>query len=791
MLGNLINNNHFYYYRSENKMHTKFTLLPLAVCINMLFVQPIFAETTDTETPETKPAKTLQNVRVKSKRFHTPNVDRKSQITIQNELIRDTRDLVRYSTDVGIADNGRHLKGFALRGVEGNRVGISIDGVSLPDSEENSLYARYGNFNPSRLSIDPELVQHIDITKGSSSFESGSGALGGNINYRTLDAKDIVSGEQKFGALLRSGYGSKNREWANTIGVGYMGEALDAVLLYSQRYGHEMKSNGSGPFTSQSQSQHPDPATHRYHSYLGKVNYRITDDHRVGLSLNGQQGKNDTDERSYTSFGSAWREAIDKHKRFNGNMFYEYTPDSPWLARLRTDIDYQRTNLSAYNLAGVRDYKSNEKDLDETKDRRMLTRYRRISLLADFQPFQAWGEHSTSLKIFAAQRNFSNINYDTIGIGSSYQAFEKYTIQYPTRTKQFGLSLKDSIKWNDQWSGQLGIRYDHESIKPQALNAQCSKACLAEGKPRSVTFNNWNGFANVQWQFMPEWRLGYGIQTGYRVPTASELFFTYQNPYGTWKSNPNLKAERSLNQTLSLQGRGSKGSLDLSVYHNKYSHFLFEQENLIETSSYGRVFQTPMMQMINLDKARISGLEFSGNLNIHNNWKLFGALGYSHGKLSSESSLLSIQPLKVVLGLDYEAPSERWGVFSRLSYYGAKKARDAKTTEIKDRCTRYEFDYWFGEQICTNIEKYQETVTYKYLNKPAVVLDVFGFYKPINKLTLRAGVYNVFNRRYHTWDALRGINANNTTNGVDRNGYGLQRFYAPSRHFAVSAEYRF
>ena len=91
----------------------------------------------------------------------------KNAETIQKELIRDTRDLVRYTTDVGISDNGRFLKGFSIRGVEGNRVGISVDGVNLPDSEENSLYARYGNFNPSRLSIDSELVRDIDIVRGS------------------------------------------------------------------------------------------------------------------------------------------------------------------------------------------------------------------------------------------------------------------------------------------------------------------------------------------------------------------------------------------------------------------------------------------------------------------------------------------------------------------------------------------------------------------------------------------------------------------------------------------------
>ena len=145
---------------------------------------------------------------------------RKTHKAIQQEMIRDTRDLVRYTTDVGVADNGRRLKGFSMRGVEGNRVGISIDGVSLPDFEENSLYARYGNFNNSRVSIDSELVRSIDIVKGSDSVNMGSGYLGGGVNYRTMNVEDLVFSGKSVGGLLRSGYASKNREWVHTAGVG-------------------------------------------------------------------------------------------------------------------------------------------------------------------------------------------------------------------------------------------------------------------------------------------------------------------------------------------------------------------------------------------------------------------------------------------------------------------------------------------------------------------------------------------------------------------------------------------
>ena len=90
---------------------------------------------------------------------------------IREELVSDNYDLLLDTTDVGVSDNGRCNKGFSILGVEGDRVEISVDGVNLPDSEEHSLYAHYGHFNSSRLSIAPELVQGIDIMCGADCFK--------------------------------------------------------------------------------------------------------------------------------------------------------------------------------------------------------------------------------------------------------------------------------------------------------------------------------------------------------------------------------------------------------------------------------------------------------------------------------------------------------------------------------------------------------------------------------------------------------------------------------------------
>lgn len=278
-------------------------MLPIAALVGSIFGNPVLAA--DEAATETTPVKAeIKEVRVKDQLNAPATVERVNLGRIQQEMIRDNKDLVRYSTDVGLSDSGRHQKGFAVRGVEGNRVGVSIDGVSLPDSEENSLYARYGNFNSSRLSIDPELVRNIEIAKGADSFNTGSGALGGGVNYQTLQGHDLLLDDRQFGVMMKNGYSSRNREWTNTLGFGVSNDRVDAALLYSQRRGHETESAGerghpvegagSGENIRGSARGIPDPSKHKYHNFLGKIAYQINDKHRIGASFNGQQGHNYT-----------------------------------------------------------------------------------------------------------------------------------------------------------------------------------------------------------------------------------------------------------------------------------------------------------------------------------------------------------------------------------------------------------------------------------------------------------------------------------------------------------------
>lgn len=722
---------------------------------------------------------TLGTIRVDGTQIKANQI-KKTRKAIQEELIADNHDLVRYTTDVGISDNGRRNKGFSMRGVEGNRVGISVDGVNLPDSEENSLYARYGNFNSSRLAIDPELVQGIDIMRGSDSFNSGSGSLGGSVNYRTLGAEDLVFPENNWGVLLKNGYASKNREWTHTAGIGYKDDKFDMALLYSYRDGHEMKSAGNGEDIRGWARGIPDPANHKNRSYLAKLGYFITPSHKVSLSFNAQRDNNFVDELSYGL--SLWRQVDDIGKRYNGNLAYEYFPENNrFLSYLKTEIDLQEIDIASDNTKGI-SYPT--RSFVERQDTHMKNKFKRLSVRADSMPWESpFGTHKFTVRSSISQKDFENENNHHYFNGAS----DEESIQHPVRTRSFSAQLQDDVTWNEMFSSLLGIRYDWDQLVPQDLKATC-RACSA--KPGSNTFQSVSGSLGLDAQLNDTWKVGYNVSTGYRVPTASEMYFSFNHPAGNWFPNPKLKAEQALNNSIYIQAEHAIGRFNLNVYHSCYKDFLTEQESVFERidpnydlndSRYnGNPFYTTIAQQaVNIDRARISGVEFTSKTNldqvasfIPEGWKFLANLGYAKGSLKgTEMSMLSIQPIKVILGFGYEDPEDRWGLNARATYLGAKKAKDAQI-----------IDY-------SSLRK--EVKTYPYLNGSATLFDVYGFYK-VNKLViLRAGIYNIFNRKYHTWDVLRGINQFSTTDAVDPQRKGLERFYAPGRNFAGAVEIRF
>ncbi|MEJ6474437.1 TonB-dependent receptor domain-containing protein [Pseudoalteromonas piscicida] len=168
-----------------------------------------------------------------------------------------------FSTFTGVnANNLRNEAGaldIGIRGVQGEgRVPIFIDG-SLQSTHTNRGYMGSAD----RTYIDSDLISDLSLEKGATSKGSAfsSGAIGGSVTIRTLNAQDVLKEGEQFGALVKLKTHNNNKmpeiaenfglqsyyEVSNdndtfdfdgggiTLATAYQSDRLQAVLAFSDK----------------------------------------------------------------------------------------------------------------------------------------------------------------------------------------------------------------------------------------------------------------------------------------------------------------------------------------------------------------------------------------------------------------------------------------------------------------------------------------------------------------------------------------------------------------------------
>ena len=141
-------------------------------------------------------------------------------------------DIFKGTTGVLVGEN-RNSGGLDvnIRGMQGQgRVPILVDGAR----QETTVYRGYSGV-ASRSYIDPDLIGGIQIDKGPTLSAQGTGATGGLVSMRTLDADDIIRPGQDFGIRLRGtaiGNNSGSPVEAGTPAGLYTGGTFGANPVY-------------------------------------------------------------------------------------------------------------------------------------------------------------------------------------------------------------------------------------------------------------------------------------------------------------------------------------------------------------------------------------------------------------------------------------------------------------------------------------------------------------------------------------------------------------------------------
>lgn len=787
----------------------------------------------DTVTADSSKGKTLEGVEVRSRhKGRQIGAAELSQQQLTKEMTSDIRDLVRYTPGVGISYSGTRggTRGFAIRGVEANRVAISVDGIQQPEIHENMVFSAYGLSNASRIEFDPYFVSAIDIQKGASSFTIGSGALGGAVNYTTRRAGDLISNGNDFGATTQINYNGKDKMRMYLGGVGYKKDKWEGLLMFANRHGNEIQNFSYGHLTRNVTSTRLDPIDYNQQTLLGKVGFVPNERHRVDLGYYMLNKKINSEIWSqepldiFTSSDKPYYFGHDQSLSHSFTLDYAFTPENNWLKKAALKANLQNTYLDAStwseyyrpNFYGGGSYDlTYEGRRDKYRGQEIKDKTVRANF--DFQPLESGtlGLHRFSLFAAVADKYNDNRNVDvenpmasnkldgyTVRFGNRYEFGESigkiinsYSFQRSINRQNYQIGFVDNILLIPNLTLSLGARYDYFKTKDNDWsynNDQYYMDYLMRNM-QDVKMNmkrindadqglSWLATAN--YRFFRFLNIGYKFSTGFRVPTTEERYFQYFNSWPSFLvlSNRALKPETSINHEVEIAGEGEWGTYIINAYTTNYKNFIdIEQGTIAVTNSLDRSTKNiSYAKNVNRQSADLLGIDAKLYLQLAPLWSrlhhfsLNAAASYAQGETSYGTSMLGVQPLSGYLGLEYLSFNQKLNANIKVNGFMAKDRQDTR----------------FIEKTAT--KEIRRTYPALFLND-AYTVDMYGSYQIIRNLTIRAGVYNLFNQKYWRWDDLRQLTnpalLPHIENFFREGSKTITRFSQPKRYFSLSLEF--
>lgn len=749
---------------------------------------------------------------------------------LDKQMVSDESDLVRYDPGVSVVEGGRSgSNGFTIRGVDKDRVAINVDGLAQAESRSSEafqeLFGAYGNFNANRNTSEPENFSEVTINKGADSLKSGSGALGGAVNYKTKSASDYVSEEKPYHLGIKGGYIGRNSQKFSSITAAGTWLGLDALMVYTRRFGKETKNNSDAAdtvITDNKQSWNPNAGSTNYgsrgvarskpdpqdwvnKSTLFKLGYNFNDKNRIGwiyedsrtdrttTELSNMWAANwkgealgDTRSRQDISYrkriGFEYKNQLDQGPWDSLNLRYDrQTIDmSTWSWDLPTDYNRSGVNSDVYHMFRNIRQKNTQFGADAEKqiDFSKLVWAMQYGL-GGSQNDNGNSDHSYWVRLYDPKYQTSNNQELTMLVESS----SKNRFAYWNNTFQFGDS--------SQYRLNAGLRYDNSSSKAKD-NPNYTPAIRGQ-IPYLGSERKHSGFSyglGLDWKFTPHLNLLAKYSTGFRAPTSDETWLLFPHPDFYLKANPNLKAETAKNFELGLAGSGKAGNFKFSGFQTRYRNFIEltymgvssdnpNSPNYAPISDGTALVSSPVWQNQNRSSAWVKGLEFNGTWNLDSIGLPQGThagvnVSYIKGKAKQtngqETPINALSPWSAVYNLGYDAPSKRWGINAYLTHTAAKKPSD--TVHSSDDLNN---PWPFAKH-----------------SKAYTLFDLTGYVNLGKYFTLRAGAYNIGNKKYYTWESLRSIREFGTVNRVDNKTHaGIERFTSPGRSYNFTLEAKF
>ncbi|MGI9280457.1 MAG: TonB-dependent hemoglobin/transferrin/lactoferrin family receptor [Endozoicomonas sp.] len=691
---------------------------------------------------------------------------------IEKRMVNDIDDLVRYEPGVNVSDDGRTGAGsFNIRGMNANRVKITVDGVDQAKSfDSTKMFLR-----SQRNYIDLESIKAVEVVKGPASTIHGSDAIGGVVAFITKDPADFLKpeGDDSYGSL-KGGYSSADSAFTETATFANRSGDLESLLIYTRRDAKETQTHGGADVNGDARGE-ADPKDIGVNNVLGKLQYQLNDAHRVGLTAEWRKQNSDTDLKSlvgtqpkgnpspYSKF-----EAEDSTERQRLSVFHEWEAFVPAFDTFKWTLNWQETETNQVTHDEMQVNTISPKW--DTQGRNKDYVYKETSWQFDLNMTKGLDFKSTS-HLFSyglelERKKQDNLN-KTIYVQNPKDEPVEIDRYAPKATvESIGIYFQDEITlMGDRLTVTPGIRYDSFSSMPET-DAYFTK------EYQDQSYESWSAKIGAVYKFTEVFSGFAQYSQGFGTPDMFAMYFE-EDLRGIVKvlPNPDLKPEESQSIEVGLRVNGNVGSAELTAFYNQYDNFI----ELVYVKSDPMYPAAGVHQYQNLDEATIKGVEFKGSLWLDEvigapvGTSLRTAVAWSQGRgtmpdsngvLQEDSPLNSVAPLTAVIGIGYDAPSEKWGGELMWTLVADKDKGDISQNDTSSNETEPN-----GDQFAA----------------PGYgIVDLTSYYKPIKDVTLTAGIFNIADKKYWQWDDVRGLSSTYQ---------GLNRYTQSGRNFSVSVKW--
>lgn len=561
-----------------------------------------------------------------------------------------------------------------IRGFEANKVLLVLDGVRL----NNAIY-RNGHLQ-NAITIDPSMLERIEVIFGPGSLIYGSEALGGVVHFRSRDPKLFFGdpdGERNYlmetNASMR--YGSANQEFTGHFDINYGSKHWGSLTSISfSDFGH-----------LEAGSKRPEAYPNFGKRYFFATRDEV-DQIKPNLKANGEENFDLQRGTEYTQFDILQKVRYQPSDKlyFIGNLQYSTSTDIPRydaLIEFKQDssdlkwVDWyygpqQRVlaSLKTRILAATPIYDRATiigafQKIDEERYKRKFTELRRTFNIEDVFVYSLTGDFDKYLDV-AQNRTLSygfDINHNQVYSKSGLSNIRTGALSggEPTRYPSGGSTMTTAAAYgtyqmrtpDSLLTMNAGLRYTYARI--HSLFGEDDPIPWPEVYYTTGignTDSDLTGAIGVTMNSPTGWQVRALAGTAFRSPNIDDYGKIRVNSGYVTIPNPTLGSEKSINTELTVaktfgqlkliddnEKRGFETKISATGYYTRLTDAIVRKNYPLPNGETTLLIEEEINTTqgnVNADKAFIYGASGNIKLNYNDTWMLEGGINYTKGRKS-------------------------------------------------------------------------------------------------------------------------------------------------------------